>query len=54
MTEARAILAGAYRLLDTATIADAVDAAFTPSGPSREELARRIRDRRGLVTTEGR
>lgn len=53
MTGARDPLVDAYRVLETAPIADAVAAAYTPSGPSRDELTRRIRARRGLAPLEG-
>ncbi|WP_156226049.1 hypothetical protein [Pseudactinotalea suaedae] len=43
---AGAALAAGYEQLDSLPLAEAVDRAWTPTGPSREELADRIRARR--------
>lgn len=43
---AGAALAAGYEQLDTLPIAEAVERAWTPTGPTREELTDRIRARR--------
>lgn len=39
------LIAMADEMADTLPLAEAVDAAYTPTGPAREELARRIHNR---------
>ena len=45
-------LAVGYEVLENAPLEEAVEAAFTPTGPSREELRRRICARRGIPVPE--